>query len=429
MKSVSTIFLSCWIWMAQAQENMHPSPPQQKTIAIIHAVVHVGNGTVIPDGSIVFRQGKIVSVGQLSAPSDAIIIDAKGQHVYPGIIAANTSLGLIEVAAEKAGSDLTEVGDMNTAVRSLVAYHAESKVINTLRSNGILLAHVVPRGGTISGSSSVVQLDAWNWEDAAYAAENGIHLNMPVLINLPSSNRRADQPDRLKLGLEKWASIRQFFTAAKAYHQEKVHVATNLKFESIKGLFDSSKILYVHCDLVKEMLLAMELAESLSCRMVIVGASESWQIADLLKQHHIGVVLADPHRLPATDDDDIDQPFKTAATLQQAGVVFTISIDMMGGFWAQRNLIYQAGSTVAYGLTKEEALQSITLNAARLLGIEQKTGTLEVGKDANVLICAGDILDTRSSVITRAFIQGRDIDLHNKQTQLFETYKYKYQLP
>ena len=118
------------------------------------------------------------------------MVDLKGKHVYPGIIAPATNLGLIEVSTVRASADYNEVGDINPNIHSIFAYNTDSKVINTLRSNGILLAHIVPSGGTISGTSSVVQLDAWNWEDAAYKTDNGIHLNMPLLVNRPSRFRR-----------------------------------------------------------------------------------------------------------------------------------------------------------------------------------------------------------------------------------------------
>lgn len=422
--------------LSNAQEYMHPSPAQSGVIAITNATIHVGNGQVIENGMIVFGGGKILDVRPTAQISDAKVIDAKGKHIYPGVIAASTNLGLVEVGSVRATADFNELGDINPSIRSLVAYNTDSKIINTLRSNGVLLAHIVPSGGTISGTSSVVQLDAWNWEDAAYKADNGIHFNMPALINRPNQfggggRRRqgaGSQEDPVKRGLDKIEEIRNFFREARAYNAESKHEHVNLKFEAVKGLFDKSKTLFVHCDLVKEMMVAVDFVKEFGFRLTIVGGSDSWIIADILKQNNVSVILSQPHSLPATDDDDVDQPYKTGAALQKAGVLFTICQDAGDGFWQQRNLPFQAGTMAAYGLTKEEALSAVTMNAAKILGIDDKTGTLEKGKDANIVISEGDLLDMKSSIVTAAYIQGREINLNNKQTDLYNKYKYKYNI-
>jgi len=174
------------------------------------------------------------------------------------------------------------------------------------------------------------------------------------------------------------------------------------------------------------MLLAIDFVKDLGLEVVIVGGSDSWQIADLLKQNNIAVILNEEHSLPTLEDDDVDQPYKTAAMLQKAGVLFSLTDN--DAQTRGRNLPFNAGTTVAYGLTKEQALQAITLNAAKILGIDKTTGSIEVGKDANLVLSEGDILDMKSSIITAAYIQGREINLSNKQTQLYERYKYKYGL-
>ena len=432
MKRIPLVIVSLFSLHAFAQENMHPSPAQTGTIALTNGTLHLGNGQVIQNGMVVFTNGKITHISPTANISDARVIDLKGKNVYPGIIAPATNLGLIEVGAVKATADFNELGDINPGIRSLVAYNTDSKVINTLRSNGVLLANIVPRGGTISGSSSVVQLDAWNWEDAAYKPDDGIHFTMPALINRPSQfgggrrRQNTEQEDPVKLGLDKIESIRKFFREAKAYHAENNHQNVNLKFEAVKGLFDRSQTFFVHCDLVKEMMIAIDFAKEFGFKMVIIGGSDSWLITTQLRENNIAVILSEPHNLPSTEDDDVDQPYKTGAALQKGGVLFTICFEAGDGFWQQRNLPFEAGTMAAYGLTKEEALTAITLNAAKILGIDDKTGSLEIGKDANIVICEGDILDMKSSIVTAAFIQGREINLDNKQKQLFERYKYKY---
>ncbi|MCB0740085.1 MAG: amidohydrolase family protein, partial [Chitinophagaceae bacterium] len=204
------------------------------------------------------------------------------------------------------------------------------------------------------------------------------------------------------------------------------HEETNLKYESVKGLFDQSQTLFVHANNVKQILSAIDFVKEFHFKVVLVGAEECYRVAPLLKENNMAVILLQPHQLPDMADDDIDQPYKNAAVLQKAGVLFAISdeaSDTRG-----RNLPFNAGTAATYGLTKEEALAAITLNAAKILNIADKTGSLEAGKDANIVISKGDILDMRKSIISRAFIQGRQIDLTNKQTLLYEKYMQKYNL-
>lgn len=425
--------------VSKAQETIYPAPEQKGTFYITHATIHVGNGQIINDGTIKVTNGKIENVGSnLSILNDASkIFDVKGKQVYPGLISSITNLGLREVASVRASSDYNELGDINPSIRAIVAYNTDSKVINTLRSNGILLANIIPQneesisGALITGTSSVVQLDAWNWEDAAYKMDGNMHFNIPSI--LPNTNRFAaffgiqtPPVDPVKAALDKTEKVKIFFREAKAYLNESTHAATNLKFEAVKNLFNKKQKLFVHCNAVKEMLLAIDFVKEFGFDVVIVGGSESWQIAELLKQNNIPVILQQLNSLPQTIDDDVDQPFKTPYMLQKAGVLFAISDNE--GATRGRNLMFNAGTGAANGLTKEEALSAITLNAAKILGISNTTGSLEVGKDANIIVSEGDILDMKSSVITNAFINGREINLANKQTQLYEKYKYKYGL-
>jgi len=418
-----------------AQEDVYPVPATTGLIFITNATIHVGNGQVINNGTIKINNGKIEEAGtNISVPADAKVFDVKGKQVYPGMILPNTDVGLREIGSGVRGSnDFSEIGEYNPSIRSIVAYNSDSKIINTLKANGILLACVAPQGGVISGSSSVVQLDAWNWEDAAYKMENGIHLTLPSFIvrfgrrgGFPGVPGTQPQTDPVKEALDKIAGIKDFFTQAKAYLQEPAHKETNLKYEAVKGLFDKKQKLFIHADQVKQMLVAIDFVKEFGFDVVLVGASESWQIADLLKQNNIAVILNQEHALPSTEDDDVDQPYKTPAVLQKAGVLFALNDDHEESRY--RNLAFNAGTAAAYGLTKEQALQAITLNAAVILGIADKTGSIEVGKDANIIVSEGDLLDMKSSIITQAFIQGRQVSLDNKQHQLYERYKYKYGL-
>ena len=421
-----SLLLAC---CAHAQPTISPAPKQTQPIAITNATVHVGNGTVINNATVLIADGKIAAVGaNVMYTMNAKVINAQGKHVYPGFILSNSNLGLVEVNNVRATNDAGEIGDWNASVRSIVAYNTESNVINTLRPEGVLLANIVPEGNLLGGSSSVVQLDAWTWQDAAYAMDNGLHFYMPSLLPPPPGSVTPGSAeataDPVKEGLKKVDQFKAFLKEAKAYIKIKSPAETNLKYAAVEGLFDSTKKLFVHAGTVKQMLVAIDIAKEAGIPLVIVGGEDSWQIAGLLKQNGVGVILNQMHSLPVTEDDAVDQPYKTPAMLQTAGVLFAINDvdDQTRG----RNLAFNAGTAVAYGLTKEQALQAITLNAAKLLGIDAKTGSIEVGKDANLFISGGDALDMRTNLLSHAFIQGREISLESRQTELFDKYEKKY---
>ncbi len=428
MKFISTTLFLLATLFANAQDNMQPAKAYTGITIIKNGTVHTGTGAVLQNTSIQINNGKIEKIGAdiLAPAGDVKIVDATGQQVYPGLILSNTIMGLREIGnAVRGSNDYNEIGELNPNIKSIVAYNTDSKIINTLRGNGILLASVAPTGSLIAGSSSVVQFDAWTWEDAAYKLNNGMHFYMPSLLNRP--NRFGEtQPDALKNALEKIETVKTFLREAKAYNAAQKPAGTNLKLEAAKGLFNKQQRLFIHCDIVKEMLVAIDFVKEFDIDVTIVGGIESWQIAPLLQQNNISVILEQMHELPTADDDDIDQPFKTPAVLQKAGVLYAITDEHQES--TGRNLMFNAGTAAAYGLGKEEALAAITLNAAKILGIADKTGSIETGKDANIIISTGDVLDMRTNNIIKAFIQGRDINLDDKQKQLNKKYLEKYGL-
>lgn len=421
------------IGVSNAQETIYPAKAQKGVVYIKNGTVHVGNGTVIENATVKINNGKIEEVGtNIAVPaSGAEVVDATGKQVYPGLILPASNLGLSEITGVRATNDFNEIGEMNPSIRSIAAYNADSKITNTLRSNGILLAHTAPVGALLAGQSSVVQLDAWHWEDAAYKMDNGMHLYMPSLMGRPGGRLGAlfaqfmpqTPTDPTKAALERLEIVKNYFREAKAY-LAGTPKEVNLKLEAARGLFEKKQKLFVHASQVKQMLLAIDFAKEFDFNVVIIGGSESWQIAPLLKQHNIGVILSQMHDLPTLDDDDIDMPYKAPAVLQKSGVLFCINDDDPQN--RGRNLPFNAGTAATYGLTKEEALSAITLNAAKILGADATTGSIEKGKDANIVISTGDILDMHTSVVEHAFIQGRKIVLDDKHKQLYERYKYKY---
>jgi imidazolonepropionase-like amidohydrolase len=417
---------------ARAQETIYPVAKQQGLTAITHATVHIGNGTVLNDATVLFENGKITNLGAgLAAPAGATVVDASGKQVYPGLILPSTNLGLVEVGSGVRGTnDYREIGENNANIRALVSYNTDSKIINNLRANGVLLAHVAPSGDLIEGQSSVVQLDAWNFEDAAYKADNGQYISMPSFIVRARGGRggmaRATEDNPLKGAMDRVEKIKTFFTEAKAYLAEKNHVANNLRFESVRGLFSGKQKLFVRANEVKQMLVAIDLGKTFGFKVVIVGGSESFQIANILAENNIPVIISNQHALPSTEDDDVDQPYKLPAQLSKAGVLFALNDENDKA--KHMNISFNAGTAAAYGLSREEALTALTLNTAKILGIDDKTGSIEIGKDANIIISNGDILDMRGNAVTNAFIQGRAISLDNKQKQLNERYKAKYKI-
>ena len=342
-----------------AQETVYPAKKQEGPVFIMNGTVHVGNGQVLNNTSIEIKDGKITAIGTNITPSaGATVADAKGKHVYPGLILANSNLGLIEVNSVRATADASEIGVYNPSIRSLVAYNTDSKVINTLKSNGITHANIVPEGGTISGSSSVVQLDAWNWEDAAYASDNGMHMNMPALFNRPNRfaaflGQQGPQQDPIKRGLVQIEEVKVFFREANAYLSQTQHATTNLKFEAVRGLFTKKQKLFIHCDVVREILAAIDFKNEFGFDIVLVGASESYQVADLLKKNNIPVILSQMHALPTLADDAVDLPYQLPALLHKAGVLFAINDE--DGQHRGKNLPFNAGTAAAYGLPKDDA--------------------------------------------------------------------------
>ncbi|QHT68884.1 amidohydrolase family protein [Rhodocytophaga rosea] len=425
MKILSILFILFLSLQVLAQPPS-PAKKQSKRITLTGGTVHIGNGQVIQNAVITFENGKITSVSETSGAtvdgSAGEVINIAGKHVYPGIIAPNTRLGLDEVSAVRATNDFREVGSINPNVRSLVAYNSDSELIPTTRSNGVLLAQVVPQGGIVSGTSSVVQLDAWNWEDAAYRANDGIHLNWPAMFAQGGESEPIKKNEQRVKVLDE---LNRIFADALTYSRLKKPSPVNLKLESMQGLFDGSKNLYIHAGYGKEIIEGIGFAKGHGVKkVVIVGGEDAWMAIDYLKDNNVPVLLSSLHRLPTRTEDDVDLPFKLPAMLTQAGVLVGLTYDQ--GPMQIRNLPFLAGQTAGYGLSKEEALKLITSNNAKILGIESTIGTLEKGKDATLVVSNGDLLDMRSNQVTHAFIQGRQIILDDKHKRLYKRFNDKY---
>jgi hypothetical protein len=429
---ISVMLVSACLFQAAAQSPV-VAPVQKKPVMLVGGTIHTGTGDVIENGTVVFAGGKIISVGKSTDlkvdKAGYEVIDVAGKQIYPGLIFPNTSLGLVEIGSGvEVATDNREIGDLNPNVRAIAAYNTDSHVIPVLRSNGILLAQIVPSGTLLPGTSSIVQLDAWNWEDAAYKTDNGIQLGWPRKSAFGGRRGGGDFAMAAASGASTYEknveSLEKIFSDAVAYAAIEKPSDVNLRLESMRGLFDGTKILFINTSEPKGIIAAVSFGKRYGVKkMVLAGADESaWAVKDFLKENNIPVLLSDPLSLPRFDYSDIRLPFKLASMFKKEGILVGLTYSKQ----AYANLPFAAGQTVAYGLTKEEALQTITLNNAKILGIDDMTGSIEVGKDANIVVSKGDILDMSTNDIELAFITGRSISLDNKHKQLYRRFKAKY---
>ncbi len=426
MKNILLIFLIGLLFSASAQIET-PGSKQTKKILLLNGTAHLGTGEVIKNSAIAFENGKLTVVANAAAIKidfsqfDTVIRLNETKHIYPGFITPNSTLGLTEIGAVRMTHDYAEYGVFKPHVRSIIAYNTESKITTTVRSNGVLIGQVTPRSGTISGTSSIVHFDAWNWEDAVIKKDDGVHLNWEGMYSrwYGKPNKNYDKAT---------ANLNRFFMNALAYSQKEEHVEKNLRFEAMRGVFNGEKTLYIHANFIKEITEAIHFSKKYKvAKMVLVGGYDAWMATDMLKENKVSVILKRVHSLPERQEDDVYLPFKMPHKLFDAGVMFCL--ENAGDMEAMqtRNLPFYAGTAAAYGLDKEEALKLITLNTAKILGIDDLVGSLEIGKDATLFISEGDALDMRTNNIKTAFIQGRLIDVDNHQKKLFRKYSEKYE--
>jgi imidazolonepropionase-like amidohydrolase len=405
-----------------------PASKQTTAFSIEGATAHLGDGTVIENSLIMFNDGKISFVGSANMRIARLgkVINAKGKHVYPGFIAANSTLGLGEIDAVKASVDVQEVGSMNPHIRSIIAYNAESKVVESMRPNGVLMGQITPRGGRISGTSSVVQFDAWNWEDAGLKVDDGIHMNWPRSITFGRWWLGEDPSAKISKNYGKSiADLEEYINSAKRYLSGNRN-PKNLEFDAVEGLLNGSKKLFVHTHGEREIIDAISFANKFNFKLVIVGGDEAYKIANVLVKNKVPVILQRAHRIPSGDDSDYDFSYKLAKLLIDKGVTVAVGMNGQMERMNTRNLPFYVGTYAAHGIDKEEALKMITSNSAKILGIDDKVGTIAVGKDATLFISEGDALDMRGNIIIEAFIQGRKLSLETHQTKLWKRYANKY---
>ncbi|MEZ4858134.1 MAG: amidohydrolase family protein [Flavobacteriaceae bacterium] len=419
---ITTISFGLHTWAQQT-----PALEQSEIIILTGATLHIGNGNVIENGFIVFENGKITEVGQGTTRRQGRMIEAIGKHIYPGIIAPVSSLGLVEIDAVRATNDDDEIGDFIPNIRSLIAYNAESKVVESMRPNGVLLAQITPQGGAISGTSSVVQLDAWNWEDAAVKVDEGVHIHWPNTYRRGRWWMGEDRGWKPNKDYEKDTdAFKSYVANAKAYGTSNT-TSVNEGYKAMQGLFDGSQKGYLYAQGEKEIMDGITACKDAGIQnVVLVGGYEAYKIIPFLKQNNVAVIVDRVHSTPDRDDDDYDLPYKLPKLLAEGGL--TVSLNSRGGMERMntRNLPFYAGQVAGQGIEKEEALKLITSNTAKILGIDIDYGTLEVGKSATLFVSDGDALDMRTNRVTHAFIDGREVSLETHQTELWKRYAAKF---
>ena len=415
-----------------SQQNVIGKPG---TFAIRNARIVTVSGATIENGTIVIRDGKIEAVGaSVSVPSGAEVIDGKGLSVYPGMIDARTNLGLSEIQLSADPTvDMAEAGDMNANAKAIVGINPHTSHVNVTRVNGITTVLSAPAGGIISGQSAVVNLWGASQEQMAVVAAHSLVINFPRVTTFSfvpgvgpqqlDFNEALRQRDRRMDELKKVFRAAEDYARAKdAYERDKTlpKPRTDLKMDAMIPYVRGQKPVIFTAERANDIRGIVRFVEEMKVKAVIAGGQEAWKVADGLKKNNIAVIYTNIYSLPVRDDDGYDELFAAPAKLQQAGVQFCIATGDTGQ--EVRDLPYQAGLASAFGLSKEDALKSVTLYPAQVLGVADKLGSIEVGKIANVVVTDGDLLEPRTNV-KYLFINGRLLPLTSRHTELFEQFK------
>ncbi|MFN2508941.1 MAG: amidohydrolase family protein [Chthoniobacterales bacterium] len=429
--ALHTILVVAFSCASRASDEI-PAPPQSRPIALKGATIHPVSGADIASGTIVFEKGKITTVdAEVQIPEGAEVIDVTGKHVYPGLISANTVLGLTEIGAVRATVDVAEPGAINPNVRSVTSINPDSENLPVARSNGILTALAVPEGGLISGQSAVLRMDGWTPEQMTVRSPAAMHLRWPEM--------RLDRDPRAPKSLEDQQkeidkaqkTIRDAFAIARSYWQARKtpgpDFKSDLRWEAMVPVFDGKLPLFVHASSLAQIEAALAWAREAQLKIVLVGGNDAWRFASQLKETDTPVVIALATALPLRRDDPFDSAFANAAKLHEAGVRFCIARRGRDSEAPhERTLPYEASMAAAFGLPREEALKAVTLYPAQILGVSDQLGSLENGKSATLIVTTGDPLDFPTQ-IEAAYVDGRKIDLSNRQTRLRDKYRAKYE--
>lgn len=409
MRLLLTFILLLAICPSAFASDQVPGAMSKGPVAIVGATIHPVSGPVINQGTILFEKGKITAVGKdIKVPAGATVIQAASKHVYPGLFEPYSRLGLTEISSVRASNDYREVGDLNPNALAHLSVNPDSEIIPVTRSNGVLLTMTTPTGGSIAGQSAVMQLDGWTYEDMT------VKPNVAMIVSLHGD-------DHAKRLAEFFDQARQYSKAIAAGKK----IAHDARLEGMGEVVAGKQPIIIQADHWEDITRAVSFARDEKLKLIILGGFEAPQCAALLKEYKVPVIISSIHRTPLRDDDPYDAAYTLPKRLADAGIAYCISGYARSNAWNVRNLPYHAATATGFGLSKEDALRSITLSPAEILGVADRVGSLEEGKDATLIITNGDPLETTTK-IESAWVAGRPVDLSNKQTMLRDKYEEKY---
>ncbi len=412
--------------MQLSAHDLIPGEPTTTPVFIKNGTIHTVTKGTLSNSHILIENGKIKAIGNvLEAPNGAQVIDATGKHIYPGFIALNSQLGLEEIGAVRATRDQSETGKETPEVKAHIAFNADSEIIPTVRANGITHAEIAPQGGSINGQSSVVHLDGWNWQDSLVKASSGMHMRWPRAgINKswwerrPPEKQREDAAKALKAIDQNFEMLAQYNRLRSAIKNTPI----DIRWEAMRSVMDGTMPLYIHANDYREIEQAINLANQYQLKIVLVGVTDVIKSADLIKMHNVPVVFTSAWGQPLSADDKVDSSFTIPAQMEKLGIPYALTV---AGSWNSRDLPFAVGQSIAYGVSPEKGLASITIEPAKILGLDAEMGSIEVGKNANIIISTGDVFDHLTHKIETMLIDGRTVNLDNRHKRLYEKYSKK----
>ncbi len=418
---------------AAAASEQIPAPPQSGPVALVGGVLHPVTGPEIQNGTILLDKGRIVALGRdVAIPQDAVRVDISGKHVWPVLIQAVSNLGLVEIGAVTPTVDAQEIGRINPNVRAERAINPDSERFPVTRANGVGLAACLPEGGLIPGQGALIQLDGWTWEDMTVKAPLCLLVEWPYMGGLSALADKKELQKRQAALDEQLRALEEAFREAGAYKTAREAAgkagapfhATDLRWEALLPVLSGELPVWVRANSLAQIQAAVEWAGRLNLKMVLLGGEEAPLAVDLLKAHDIPVIFEPVLRLPSRRDAAYDAPLTAPENLRRAGVRFCIAGND-GGYGNERNLPYHAAMAAAYGLPREEALKAVTLYPAQIMGVAERLGSLEPGKDASLIVTDGDPLEIGTPV-EKMYLQGRAIGLGSRHKSLYSKYREKY---
>lgn len=431
IKIIFTLFLFSF----GISNDQIPGEDQKRPIILKGGILHTVSTDIFEGYDILFSKGKIVRIEKnIMASPETDVYDVFGKHIIPGYIAPITRIGLVEIGLVKQTRDFAERGSFNPNVKANVSYNPDSDLIPITRSNGVLVVNSVPAGGRISGQSSVMMLDGWTWEQATLKHPSGLHINWPSMrINYGANVKKSEKQQKEEIQ-KSIRDLDHMVRDVRAYFQrikQRSRIAgerqkSDLRLESMIPFVVEKKKIFIHADEARQIKSAVEWAKKNDLKIIIVGGSDSWRLTDLLVKNNIPVVIDQVEKIPTRRFEPIHLPYKLPFLLKQAGVQFCLNTII--GYPHDgniRNLPNEAMRAAAYGLDKSEALRSITLSTAEILGVDDMIGSLDIGKDATFFISETPPMEMNPKILM-AFIQGKEVDLNNHQKMLYKKYQEKY---